>query len=110
MKIDLEKAGDDVLQILKDELAQWATFGAEAEAELASVSRKVAKYWATAYAEDLGPDERDRAERLLRHAEAELEIVVAEYTIDAARQAKARAKQVLRLVGRIGLNILKAAV
>ncbi len=109
-ELALKELSDKALVILKGELEEWVQFSAGAQAELAGVSRKIATYWKLAYQEDLGDDAQENAERLLRHAEAELDIVIGFYTIEATKLAKHRAKMVLRIVSRVGLNILKAIV
>ena len=102
--IDWAKAGKELGGALFDELKEEIGIAEEARAELDEVGAKVARY-ATDTAAGV-----ENAERLLRHARAELHFVVAEHSIDASRGWKAKAERILARVARIALALAKAAM
>ncbi len=117
MSIDWTKFRDqaelEIHEVLLEELGRIMGLSDEGREEVRQVAGKLAGYWEAAEAA-VTEDAHEAAERMMRHAEALMGIIVAEYSIAATRGARATAQRVAREVGKIGLGLLtslaKAAV
>lgn len=106
--IDWKETGDQVVcavkDILAEELADFGDLADEAQAELQAVAQKVVRYW-----ELVGEGHPD-AERTLRHAEAQTNLILSIYLVRSQRRFKKAAERIVKRIAKIGLAILKGLV